>query len=222
MDVLHELAARVGLAATERFGFALAGGYAVQVHGFVERPSEDVDLFTVAEAQGHFDEAVSAAVKAYRAAGLTVQILRRNPGFARLHLADDHGGQVRVEMGIDWRAHSPVTLEIGAVLHPDDAVASKLAALYGRAADRDYVDVDAVLRSGRYTSTDLLLLAREADPGFDQSMFVQALLAADRVPDEAFELHGLTPAQVVELRKRLRAWAQELTDSTEEDCCVDR
>lgn len=78
-------------------------------------------------------------------------------------------------MGIDWRAHPPVTLEIGAVLHQDDAVANKLAALYGRAADRDYVDVDvdAVLRSGRYSSADLLRLAREADPGFDQAMFVR-------------------------------------------------
>lgn len=106
-------------------------------------------------------------------------------------------------------------LEIGVVLHPDDAVANKLAALYGRAADRDYVDVDAVLRSGRYSGADLLRLAREADPGFDQAMFVQALMAADRVPDQAFERHGLTPAQVAELRQRLRGWAQELTDSAE-------
>jgi hypothetical protein len=214
MDALHELAARVGLAATEQFGFALAGGYAVQAHGFLERPSEDVDLFTVADAEDCFNEAVSTAIEAYRAAGLTVEILRHNPAFARLRLTDGQGGQVRVEMGIDWRAHPPVTLEIGAVLHPDDAVANKLAALYGRAADRDYVDVDAVLRSGRYSSADLLRLAREADPGFDQAMFVQALLAADRVPDQAFELHGLTPAQVAELRQRLHAWAHELANST--------
>jgi hypothetical protein len=73
MDALHERAARVGLAATGRFGFALAGGYAVQAHGFLERPSEDVDLFTVAEAQAHFDDAVRAAVEAYRAAGLAVE-----------------------------------------------------------------------------------------------------------------------------------------------------
>ncbi|TDE44097.1 hypothetical protein E1295_25495 [Nonomuraea mesophila] len=46
MDALHELVARIGLAATERFGFALAGGYAVQAHGFLARQSEDVDLST--------------------------------------------------------------------------------------------------------------------------------------------------------------------------------
>ncbi|MGH3792592.1 MAG: nucleotidyl transferase AbiEii/AbiGii toxin family protein [Pseudonocardiaceae bacterium] len=113
MDVLHELAARVGLAATEQFGFALVGGYAVQAHSFLERPSEDVDLFT--EAEDRFDEAVSAAIEAYRAAGLRIEILRHNPAFARLRLTDSQGSQVRVAMGIDWRAHSPVTLEIGAV-----------------------------------------------------------------------------------------------------------
>jgi len=30
----------------------------------------------------------------------------------------------------DWRSHDPVTLEIGPVLHADDAVANKMAALY--------------------------------------------------------------------------------------------
>lgn len=37
MEPLHELATRIGLASTERFGFALAGGYAVQAHGFLTR-----------------------------------------------------------------------------------------------------------------------------------------------------------------------------------------
>ena len=46
MDDFHSRVVRVGLAALARYGFALAGGYAVQVHGLVERPSEDVDLFT--------------------------------------------------------------------------------------------------------------------------------------------------------------------------------
>ncbi|MGH3719911.1 MAG: nucleotidyl transferase AbiEii/AbiGii toxin family protein [Pseudonocardiaceae bacterium] len=212
MDVLHELAARVGLAATGRFGFALAGGYAVQLHGFLERPSEDVDLFTVSQAESSFDEAVSAAVAAYLAVGLAVEIMRRDPAFTRLVLTDDQGRRVRVELGIDWRAHPPVQLDIGPVLHPDDAVANKLAALYGRAADRDYVDIDAVLRSGRYSSADLLRLAREADPGFDVAMFAQALLAVDRIPDEAFGCHGLTAVETSRLRNRMRSWANRLGD----------
>lgn len=46
MDPLHEHATRIGLAAIVRYGFALAGGYAIQAHGFLDRISEDVDLFT--------------------------------------------------------------------------------------------------------------------------------------------------------------------------------
>ncbi|MDF2712418.1 MAG: hypothetical protein K0R62_8070, partial [Nonomuraea muscovyensis] len=46
-----------------------------------------------------------------------------------------------------------------------------MAALYGRAEVRDFVDVDAVLRSGRYTMDDLSRLAADADPGFDKAMF---------------------------------------------------
>lgn len=45
MDPFHEKLARVALDAAGSFGFALAGGYAVQVHGFLNRPSSDVDLF---------------------------------------------------------------------------------------------------------------------------------------------------------------------------------
>jgi hypothetical protein len=43
-------------------------------------------------------------------------------------------------------------LAVGPVRHADDAVANKVCALFGRAEVRDYVDVDAILASGRYTS----------------------------------------------------------------------
>jgi hypothetical protein len=57
-----------------------------------------------------------------------------NPGFARLQVTDPPTGTTaKVELGIDWRAHPPVTLAIGPVLHPDDAVANKVCALYSRA-----------------------------------------------------------------------------------------
>ncbi|GIJ32452.1 hypothetical protein Vse01_16000 [Micromonospora sediminimaris] len=38
MDPFHERLARTGLGATERYGFALAGGYAVQAAGLLEPP----------------------------------------------------------------------------------------------------------------------------------------------------------------------------------------
>jgi hypothetical protein len=48
MDPFHERLARVALDVAASYGFALAGGYAVQAHGFLDRPSADVDLFAEA------------------------------------------------------------------------------------------------------------------------------------------------------------------------------
>jgi len=55
VDAFHERLAQTGLAAAARYGFALAGGYAVQAAGLLERFSEDVDLFTAWERRGQFE-----------------------------------------------------------------------------------------------------------------------------------------------------------------------
>jgi Nucleotidyl transferase AbiEii toxin, Type IV TA system len=168
MDQLHRRLAHLALAKAGAFGFCLAGGYAVQVHGFLDRPSEDVDLFTTTASEEHFSDALAAVIRAYEADGLDVAMTMANPGFARLQVTDPTTGTTaKVELGIDWRANPPVALAIGPVLHPDDAVANKVCALYSRAQARDFIDVDAIRRSGRYTGDELLARAKEHDPGFD-------------------------------------------------------
>lgn len=96
------------------------------------------------------------------------------------------------------------------MLHPDDAVANKVCALFARAQARDYVDVDAVLRSGRYNSDALLTLAKSHDPGFDEAMFVIALRAIRRLPPAEFTPYGLTEADVLTLTERIMEWADTL------------
>jgi hypothetical protein len=71
-----------------RYGFALAGGYAVQAHGILERPSEDVDLFTAWERRGDFAAAVEAVIDGYRSDGYTVEVIQQFETFARLAVAD--------------------------------------------------------------------------------------------------------------------------------------
>jgi hypothetical protein len=70
---------------------------------------------------------------------------------------------LQVELGLDWRKNEPIRLAVGPVLHADDAVANKVCALFRRAEVRDYVDVDAILASGRYTEGELLDLAADHD-----------------------------------------------------------
>ncbi|GAA2596059.1 hypothetical protein GCM10010435_89000 [Winogradskya consettensis] len=115
-----------------------------------------------------------------------------------------------MELAADWRAHAPVSLDIGPVLHPDDAVGNKMAALYGRALPRDFLDIEAVLLSGKHTRDDLLRLAEAADSGFDRQMFAAALGALQQISDAAFAAYGVEQVAVGVMRERFAEWRGEL------------
>jgi hypothetical protein len=209
VDSFHQALARIGLDAAERYGFALAGGYAVQAAGFLQRPSEDIDLFTVWERRGEFETAVRVIVEAYRAAGLSVTAERGHDTFTRLTVSDGMQS-AKVELGVDMRANEPVRISIGAVLHPDDAIANKMGALYDRAAARDFIDIDAVLCSGRYNGTALLRLAERADITFDRKVFADALAQVQGLDDDDFVQYGLAGSDLAGLRYRFAAWRAEI------------
>jgi hypothetical protein len=209
VDTFHQVLAQIGLDAAERYGFALAGGYAVQAAGFLQRPSEDVDLFTVWERRDEFEAAVAAIVDAYRAAGLSVEAERRHDTFTRLTVSDDVR-TAKVELGVDMRANEPVLIAIGPVLHPDDAIANKIGALYERALARDFIDIDAVLQSGRYDRQALLQLAERSDITFDRGVFADALAQAQLLDADDFAQYGLVGEDVDGLRQRFAAWRAEL------------
>jgi Nucleotidyl transferase AbiEii toxin, Type IV TA system len=212
MDPFHERLARVALNVAATYGFALAGGYAIAAHGFLDRPSADVDLFAEASAEFNFPEAVDAVVAAYQRDGLEACTEAQSSSFARLIVSTSQE-QARVELGVDWRVNEPIRLAIGPVLHADDAVANKVCALFGRAEIRDYVDVAAILSSGRYSDDDLIRLAAEHDPGFDLAWFTEALEAVDRIPDTGFAEYGLDPARAAAVRSRMHAWAKKINGS---------
>ncbi|SNT41760.1 Nucleotidyl transferase AbiEii toxin, Type IV TA system [Asanoa hainanensis] len=209
MDAFHERLASVGLTAAERYGFALAGGYAVQIAGILERPSEDIDLFTAWNRRDEFDTAVAAVVTAYRAEGLVVEVERRYDTFARLAVADADRTSL-VELGVDWRANEPIQMTIGPVLHPDDALANKMSALYGRAQARDFIDVDAAIQTGRYDRETLMLLAERADRGFDRRVFADALAQAALLDADDFADYGLAGDDLAELLARFAEWRERL------------
>ena len=80
IDELQRAVATIALRAAARHGFALAGGNALIVHGIVDRPTDDVDLFSDQET------AVAAAAEAVEAALREAGFLadrrdqRRRPG----------------------------------------------------------------------------------------------------------------------------------------------
>ncbi|MFG2042550.1 nucleotidyl transferase AbiEii/AbiGii toxin family protein [Dactylosporangium sp. NPDC048998] len=208
---LHSRMTRVALRAIDSYGFCLAGGYAVQAHGFTDRQSDDVDLFTTMAQARHFPKAVRAVTKALADEGLTSEITRRFEMYARFQVTDPATGETtHLDLGTDWRARDPVALVIGPVLHPDDAVANKVSALYGRAEFRDFIDVHGALTDGRYSGDDLLRLGAEHEQGFDPAMFVSALRSVDRFGELAYRVYNLTNEQGAAIAGRMLAWADEI------------
>jgi hypothetical protein len=133
--------------------------------------------------------------------------------FIRLTLAGPEGGtEEKVELSVDWRAHDPVQLAVGPVLHAD-AVANKVCALFGRALPRDFLDVDAAVMSGRYTREQLLELAAEADHGFDRLLFADALGALTQITDAAFAEYRTDPGTIADMRHRFAQWRRELLEA---------
>src|SRR5262249_22319042 len=150
---------------------------------------------------------------AYVAAGLSVKAERRHDTFTRLTVSD--GVQTaKVELGVDSRAKEPVRTSIGPVLHPDDAVANKMRALYERAHASDFIDINAVMRSGRYDRSTLLQLAERSDITFDRSVFADALAQAQLLDADYFAPYGLVGEELDDLRQRFAHWHAELLDAT--------
>ncbi|GAA0533292.1 hypothetical protein GCM10010172_12700 [Paractinoplanes ferrugineus] len=214
MDPRHRELAEIALrVAGGDYGLALAGGYAVREHGMGDRPSGDVDLFTDWERRADFPAAADLVIQALADNGYTVHVDARADTFARLLVSrpdEPDTDPQKVELAADWRAHPPVTLSVGPVLHPDDAVGNKMAALYGRALARDFLDIDAVLTSGRYTGDQLLRLIEAADPGFDRATFADVLGAADQISDAAFTPYRIDPEYLQGLRRRFADWQKQL------------
>jgi hypothetical protein len=212
VEPVHLRLAEIGLRVAARYGFALAGGYAVQAHGILARPSEDVDLFTGWERRDEFAAAVDAVVDAYCERGYAVETTQRFETFARLAVTDPAvpNEAYKVELAANWRALPPVMMDIGPVLHVDDVVAGKMSALYTRAEPRDFLDIDAALTSGRYTRARLCELAEQADAGFDRRILADLFEMLERYPDRRFAAYGADPAHIATMRQRFAQWREQL------------
>lgn len=88
--------------------FALAGSGAIREHGMTQRPTNDIDLFTVMQASARFPHAVDSLIEHLTANNYDVTVERASPSFAQLSVTPPHGAPLSVDLAIDWRAHTPV------------------------------------------------------------------------------------------------------------------
>lgn len=83
-------------------------------------------------------------------------------------------------------------------------------ALFNRWAPRDFLDVYAILTSGRYDRRQLEALLVEHNPGFDPTMFAESLGYLARIPDREFEAYGIDKESIDTMRTYFAAWQREL------------
>ena len=213
IDELQREVATIALRTAARHGFALAGGNALIAHGIIDRPTDDVDLFSDQETA--VAAAADAVEGALRAAGFEAE--RRDQGggledifyglgdgLAEWIITAPGGQQTMLQMAYFDRTRGPVTMDVGPVLDLEDLAGSKVCALASRVEPRDYVDTAAALR--RYTPDELISFARRLDPGLEDRDFADAGTQLDRMPDGLFTRYGLSPEDVARLRQQFAAW----------------
>lgn len=189
----------------------MAGSGAIREHGIIDRPTQDIDLFTSTTSAETFAASTTRLAAAMRERGFEVIERRNAPQFASFSVTSLTNQTVEVDLGVDWRAEEPVTLSIGPVLSLEDAVGSKVVAVYSRAEARDYLDLDAIRESGRFTDGQLLDLAFDRDPGFDVEMFAGQLEQINRITGTSrVEEYGVGEQELAQLKSRLSGWAADL------------
>lgn len=192
MEACQAEVAWIALAAISGQGFALAGAGALIAHGLIDRPTQDLDLFSPLDAG--FEATVDSSHTVTGA------------DFARL-VVTRGDRSVQIDLGRDWRQHPPIILAVGPVLALDDAVGNKVGAMIGRGLPRDYLDVAAALR--RYDRGQLLELGFRRDPGLRVVDVALAMRRLDQIPDRQFAVYGLTAGQGAAARAAFHDWPRE-------------
>ena len=213
VSLLHGQVTAIALRAAAPHGFALGGGNALIAHGLIDRPTQDVDVFSNQE--GGVEAAADAVDAALREAGFGTERRDRTGGLSDIFygmgeglaewiITAPGGGQMMLQMAYFERTRRPVIMEFGPVLDLEDVVGGKVCALASRAEPRDYVDTAAALE--RYTIDQVISFARQLDPGLTRRDFADAGRRLDKWGDGIFAPFGLSPEEITRLRERFAAW----------------
>jgi hypothetical protein len=92
----------------------------------------------------------------------------------------------------------------------DGVVGAVLAGPVNRWAPRDFLDVDTILASGRYTRRQLMSVVAEHNPGFSVEMFVESLTYLHRIPNREFAAYVASQQQIDRMRREFSSWEDDL------------
>ncbi|MEU6815624.1 hypothetical protein [Streptomyces sp. NPDC046860] len=189
---------------------ALAGGYALQAHGLLERPHANMDLAT--ESAEPMSRLAAALRDVLVSRGHEVTVRDAAPLSAHLSVTDPESGTLcplALHKEAFWSP--PVLTPYGPTLSLEDAVGTKIRALYDRGAAVDLIDARAA--AGRFSLPELEELGRRhAYDAFDLPTLQSRLTGTDFYSDLEFLRYELPRHEV----GPLRAWAQHWSDDIAE------
>lgn len=197
----------------ESKAFYLTGGTALSAFYLAHRRSEDFDLFTSEE------PLIAIAARKFKSAlenlGIKVEEIRSFSSFWEAVATKDNES-FKVQLAYD----SPFLLsdfgeEEGLKFHSfDDIAAGKLLALYGRAEERDFIDVYCIVKSGKISLAKIIELAKKKDPGLDEYYLAIAFEQSEKISDDPSKLKVdlVTPIDVKEMKEFFAAHAVQLLE----------
>lgn len=196
----------------EKYGFALAGGQAVIDHGIINRPTEDIDIFTANLDEDNFQSAIDSVHEALYEAGISVtSFTKLSPLFCRFIVETKNNDSEIIELGFDWRKNEATISSNGnLVISKEDSAANKLLALWGRSEARDFIDTYAWINFGGISKTEIIELAKIHDEGFTVQTLKQAIGKINDHPDVKFEQYLPNEITLKELKSFFDTWKKEL------------
>lgn len=182
------------LEAVERQGFALGGGQAVVAHGFIDRPSDDLDLYVQEFDSAPFIHAETEIIRTLSRKNLGLEVLSRDDVFRAIQVTDlESGEKVKIDLGYDYRVGEPVEVQgLFPVLSVHDVATGKVRALLDRGEPRDFADFTAIHRSSAVPEAELQSILKSQLIGRDQESIRASISRVNEIDDNSLAELGIT------------------------------
>jgi hypothetical protein len=209
LNVLHRRLMQDVLEVGNSLPLVITGGYAVQAHQLVDRPSRDIDVAT--DSSIPMEEIAAAVVAGLTARGWDICIIGVDPRSARMTATDSiTGEQCELDILKEVFNQRPAVTLYGPVLALYDVIGTKVRALAGRGLPRDLIDIHAA--SQLCSNIELESLGRRHAwyEEFSLRELKARLDGAEWYDDQAFAEYGLSEEQITDLRRWAQAWADDI------------
>lgn len=197
--------------------FYFTGGSALSAYYLHHRVSEDMDFFTPTE---ELIQIVSKKlIIELEKKGIVVNLIRSFKSFVEM-IAERGEESMKIQFALDSPYRLGKTQNIQGTIVDSllDIAAGKLLALFGRAAERDFIDIYLLVKEGYCDLDELIKKASEKDPGMDKYYLAIAFEQVRILPDkpEDLKLKLLKPVDMKDLKRLFVEKAVKLLAEAEE------